>query len=393
MTEDPGKQEEEKFDFTREGEVPIYISLDQARVLAIQHARDNTDFYGARFSGVTFVWEVISQEETEDFYEIRLSFRPAGRYRGEPGIEQFTINKLNGAVEIRQVLDEPVSEDLPSVPETTVPEPLDSNAPSVPAQLGLAQPEISEPEPTETSHAVTSPAESLPIEPSPIANEPTLEAGEASVTPEVLLPEDESGADSTPVEARAPVATGPDQATVLRETAPAPQRAGGPPLCQLPVQAKGLRFGPIVGVLVAVGVVIVALVAVFALSGSDEIVVPPQFETPTPAPTLIPTQAPINTLVLATSTPDPTTRPQPMVRFTATPRATATPAPAIDARYGGKVVMSAFADVRDWDPKGSFSLSSIQAVSQLYNQIVQFDTVDTGMVVCDLCKSWQISDD
>lgn len=53
--------------------------------------------------------------------------------------------------------------------------------------------------------------------------------------------------------------------------------------------------------------------------------------------------------------------------------------------------MSAYADSRDWDPKGSSSLSSIQAVSQLYNQIVQMDTVDTSLVVCDLCESWEVS--
>ena len=53
--------------------------------------------------------------------------------------------------------------------------------------------------------------------------------------------------------------------------------------------------------------------------------------------------------------------------------------------------MSAYADSRDWDPKGSSSLSSIQAVSQLYNQIVQYDTVDTSLIVCDLCESWEVS--
>jgi ABC-type transport system substrate-binding protein len=53
--------------------------------------------------------------------------------------------------------------------------------------------------------------------------------------------------------------------------------------------------------------------------------------------------------------------------------------------------MSAYADTRDWDPKGSSSLSSIQAVSQLYNQIVQMDTVDTSLVVCDLCESWEVT--
>jgi peptide/nickel transport system substrate-binding protein len=54
--------------------------------------------------------------------------------------------------------------------------------------------------------------------------------------------------------------------------------------------------------------------------------------------------------------------------------------------------MSAYADTRDWDPRGSSSLSSIQAVSQLYNQLVQYDTVDTSLVVCDLCESWEVSD-
>ena len=53
--------------------------------------------------------------------------------------------------------------------------------------------------------------------------------------------------------------------------------------------------------------------------------------------------------------------------------------------------MSAYADTKDWDPKGSSSLSSIQSYSQLYNQIVQYDTVDTALVVCDLCDSWEVS--
>jgi len=46
VAQDEGKKEEEKFDFTSEGEVLGYISLDQAGVLAVQHARENTDFYG-----------------------------------------------------------------------------------------------------------------------------------------------------------------------------------------------------------------------------------------------------------------------------------------------------------------------------------------------------------
>ena len=67
MVDEEGKKEEQKFDFDSSGEVVGYISLDQARVLAIQHARDNPDFYGPRYSRVSMVSEVISQEETEDY--------------------------------------------------------------------------------------------------------------------------------------------------------------------------------------------------------------------------------------------------------------------------------------------------------------------------------------
>ena len=102
--DDGGK--EEKFDFTDTGEVLEYISLEQARVLALEHARDHGDFYGPAYSDVTLVREDISQEEGEDYYEIRLSFRPSGRFRGDPGVEQFIIDKT-GHVRVRQVLDEP----------------------------------------------------------------------------------------------------------------------------------------------------------------------------------------------------------------------------------------------------------------------------------------------
>jgi ABC-type transport system substrate-binding protein len=102
-----GDGKDDKFDaFTREGEAVGYISLEQARVLAMRHARDNTDFYGPAYSRTNLVWEVISQEDGEDYYDIRLSFRPAGRFRGEPGVEQFIIDKI-GNIEIRQILDEP----------------------------------------------------------------------------------------------------------------------------------------------------------------------------------------------------------------------------------------------------------------------------------------------
>ena len=50
MAEEEGKKEEEKLEFTPEGETLGYISLDQARVLAVQHARENRDFYGPLYA-------------------------------------------------------------------------------------------------------------------------------------------------------------------------------------------------------------------------------------------------------------------------------------------------------------------------------------------------------
>ena len=130
---------------------------------------------------------------------------------------------------------------------------------------------------------------------------------------------------------------------------------------------------------------IVALAAIVACGSAEEPTEPPATSAPA-APTA--TSAPV-----ATAVPDATTRP------TNTPAPTATqvvsrptPTPATAGKYGGVVNMSAYADSRDWDPKGSSSLSSIQAVSQLYNQIVQYDTVDTSLIVCDLCESWEVSD-
>ena len=47
MAEDQGK-EEEKFDFTGEGEAVGYISLEQARVLAMQTVRETPGGYGSQ---------------------------------------------------------------------------------------------------------------------------------------------------------------------------------------------------------------------------------------------------------------------------------------------------------------------------------------------------------
>ena len=144
---------------------------------------------------------------------------------------------------------------------------------------------------------------------------------------------------------------------------------------------------------------ILALAVIVACGEAEEATEAPAAATtaapaPTDAPQAEATTAPPTAAARAdTPVPGATTRPT----NTPAPTATAvvdrpTPTPATTGTYGGTVIMSAYADSRDWDPKGSSSLSSIQAVSQLYNQIVQYDTVDTSLIVCDLCESWEVTD-
>ncbi|MAF51790.1 MAG: hypothetical protein CL694_02040 [Chloroflexi bacterium] len=102
MVEDEGKKED-SFDFTPEGEALAYISLEQARVAAMRAARDDPGEYGRRFSGARMAFDVVEQEEGEDYYVVTMSFRPEGDFRGSPGQEQFFVEK-EGRVAHRQVL-------------------------------------------------------------------------------------------------------------------------------------------------------------------------------------------------------------------------------------------------------------------------------------------------
>ena len=108
-------------------------------------------------------------------------------------------------------------------------------------------------------------------------------------------------------------------------------------------------------------------------------------------------QQPGPTATTAPSTP--TLPPKATVRPTSTPAPTAvartapTPIPSGPPKYGGSVNMSAYADTKDWDPLGSSSLSSVISYSQLYNQIVQFDTDDPTLIVGDLAESWETNEE
>ena len=104
MAEDKNN-EEEKFDFTSEGEG--YISLDEARVLAMRTAVETPGNYGSAYQGVTMFFGELEATETDDFYYVTLSFRPQGNFDGTPGQEQFVVGK-EGTVAARQVLSTPI---------------------------------------------------------------------------------------------------------------------------------------------------------------------------------------------------------------------------------------------------------------------------------------------
>jgi hypothetical protein len=103
MEQDKGK-EEEKFDFVAEGEG--YISLAEARVLAVRTAVETPGDYGRQYRGVAMVFEAVESGEDEDFYNITLSVRPQGNFAGSPGQEQFVVGK-EGTIAFRQVLSFP----------------------------------------------------------------------------------------------------------------------------------------------------------------------------------------------------------------------------------------------------------------------------------------------
>lgn len=98
----------DKFDFNDWGESIEHVSMEEAQVLAIQHARDNKHFYGSKFSNRDITWDVVDVEEGEDYYYIRISYRLLANTTDSPGIELFTVGKT-GTIEMRQIIEEPMA--------------------------------------------------------------------------------------------------------------------------------------------------------------------------------------------------------------------------------------------------------------------------------------------
>ena len=119
MAEDQGK-EEEKFDFTSDGEEIGYISLDQAILLARQQAQEDGERHRRRLDWDEIIWSEITAEEREDTFRIVLQFRRPGRvvYEEQTGEEEFVFNQT-GALVFRQVLAWPeggAPQEEPSAP-------------------------------------------------------------------------------------------------------------------------------------------------------------------------------------------------------------------------------------------------------------------------------------
>ena len=73
MAED-NEKEEEKFDFTPEGEG--LLTLGDARMLAVRTAAESPGDYGNTYQGVAMVFEVLESGEDGDYYTVTLSVRP-----------------------------------------------------------------------------------------------------------------------------------------------------------------------------------------------------------------------------------------------------------------------------------------------------------------------------
>ncbi len=139
------------------------------------------------------------------------------------------------------------------------------------------------------------------------------------------------------------------------------------------------------------GVLIAALLIVGVACGGADEPAAPATAAPSAAQPAAPATATPVPAATATPPPDATVRPTSTPAPTVQARTAPTPLPSGAPQSGGLVRMSAYADTKDWDPLGSSSLSSVISYSQLYNQIVQFDTTDTSAVVGDLAESWEIN--
>jgi DNA-binding beta-propeller fold protein YncE len=115
VAEDKGK-EEEKFDFTPEGEG--YFTLDEAILSARQLVREEEQRYLDRLGWEEIVWSTSESDAEGVSLKVILQFRRPGRELAEEdsGLEEFLFG-YNGALQDRQVLSWPNKSSEPTAAE------------------------------------------------------------------------------------------------------------------------------------------------------------------------------------------------------------------------------------------------------------------------------------
>lgn len=89
------------------------ISLETARIRVVQFAQQNLDLYSPELQAMRLVWEVTEATEGDEFYFIKVSYKPFEDFTGTAGLEEFVMKK-NGEIEFRQVLRPPVDTPPPA---------------------------------------------------------------------------------------------------------------------------------------------------------------------------------------------------------------------------------------------------------------------------------------
>jgi hypothetical protein len=103
-----------------------HVSLERARLQAVQYAQQHQDVYGD-VANQQLIWEVATAEEQEEFYYISINYQPFGGFDGAPGVEEFIMEK-NGIIAFRQVISQPDADGTPPVQAEPKPEAAEEKA-------------------------------------------------------------------------------------------------------------------------------------------------------------------------------------------------------------------------------------------------------------------------
>ena len=85
MVDEEGKKEDKFDEFDDTGEALGYISLEQARVLAMRTAREEPGSYGSENEGVEMAFSVLEEQEGEERGDLKKGARRTERIRDSKG--------------------------------------------------------------------------------------------------------------------------------------------------------------------------------------------------------------------------------------------------------------------------------------------------------------------